>query len=989
MPQIAVSSSNIAVFRFSVAFDIYAKTVTFDASLSTYLGSSGSGRLNLAGMSFSLEDQQGIQLAEISFTDSTKYIVPGTTQVFTLDLSSLPTPFFFQTYKIYGAVKDADGTITYTVPIYKKVCQPVNVTESGYVPGIFQITPNCIDNVLTVKELTLLTYNNLDPESTTKAGTLSYPTGTISAISFTGTPFSNNVIYTGEYRVNCETLCVYDLEDDVYVHVTYITNNVFPVTCANKIADLICCLVEIQKTYELNCNNAQGKYAQQQLNSVTMPFLVGLTKEINGQDASTEADLIKKTLNCDCGATSSRQNEFSPINPSATNIVLTGVGGTTIPSPTVNGNTKTYLIGSKIYQVVKGNSGDLAFTIAVDTATANTVKYVITFNYTVMASYILNAISDNPTLVTQLNSLITATGQVDLTGLDMSCVLTTQTNLFLTQAITGATKIETISTATQDYDAPANLFASSASSVQSWLNGLGLGTFSVNVSGGIFSVLSLNNTRNITSLEFSNPDLTVPFQRTNLTLVTALQAIVDYLCDLTSLQVLLGNTLYLCALDYNGERVETSFTANQSQWVLNQGIASALCNIVDWVSTLTGITCAKLQAVFQDYPSGAFGANDRIYGTLDGNCAGLTGKQVATLVISAINANSDVKEAFCAIDCTTPGACPEVTGINIAALSANSVGIYGVTWDTNPIAAQTATVRYKRNNTDVWTTATNSLGLFANGNVSGTSPYEIAGLTAGVTYDIWVLNNCGGEGFVTQILTPTGTAYPASYIRGNVLYLLCAGTPVTLYTSQPFAIGVILYTNVGMSTPLTGYAYVVANNTIYTVNTSTGEVLTDTGSSCENGTENVVALGNNTGTICGAEITEGYTNGVFAVGGILYSDSALTTPVTGYSYVVNTANNTIYGLNSVSGVIMASTGLTCAAYSGSYQRDNSEGTICASSVVTLYSADPFAPGVTVYTNLALTTPLTGYQFIANADGIIYSINSVSGSVSAATGNTCA
>ena len=996
--QVTVNSANITLFRVTMDFDIYNRRVTFN-DISTYAGSSGSGLYNILGISFSLKDQEGVELASFSFTDATKYIVPSSTRQFIVDLSQLSYPFLFQTYSIQCAIKDANGTVYYTDIYYKKICQPQNLGQSGYVDGIFQVIADCVNNVLTVKELSVLTYNNLSPALTTKTGVLYYPTGTISQVAFTGTPFSNNVIYTGQYRITCTTVSEYDLGDDVTVFVTYLTNNVFDITCANKIGDLMCCMVELQNTAVKYCNTAVGRNAQQQLQEITIPFMLGLAKEINGQDASTEAALIKKTLNCDCGATSMRQNEMTPLNPSTTNIVLVGVGGTTIPSPSVNGNTKTYNVTTSIFQVSKGNTGDLAFSIQADTSTTNLVKYKITFNYNTMASYILSAIAGDANLVQQLNSLISFTGgggNVDLSGLDGKCVIDlTSINYFLTQNVNASTKVTVLSTATVDYAAPANLFASSAGTVQAWLNGLGLGTFVVNYSGGVFSVLSLNNANQISAMTFSNPDLTVVFQSTNATLVSVLQAIIDYLCTLTSLQITLGNTITMWQIDYNGNAQSASYTAGTSQAALNQAIATSIYNLVQTIISLTGVTCTKIQSIFQDYVNTSFGTSDRIYGTLGGNCASLTDKQIATLVIAAINKYSDVKTDFCAIDCEAAGSCPEVAGNNTA-MAGSSIGIYGVAWATTPNANQQVTVRYKQQSVTTWTVATGNLNIFPNGSINGSSPFLISGVTQGVIYDIWISNNCGGEGFVSQITIPTSGAYSGSFLKGNILYLLCGGSPNTYYTSGPFGVGQIVYTNVGLTVPLTGYVYIADNVTgeIYTINSTTGLVTADTGSSCSLGVANSVNVANSTVAACassGAPLTY-YTNGAFAIGGILYTDSSLTTPVTGYAYVVLYANNHIYNLNTITGVIGSDTGLTCSAYSSAtFRRSNSTGTICAAATETLYSSAPFDVGVTMYTDAGLTTLATGYQYIENGDNgelRIYNMNSGTGVVGSDTGFTC-
>lgn len=994
--QLAINNNIITTFKVAVEWDLYQRKVTF-IDQSSYGGSSGSGIFQIFGISFLLEDQQGVVLTSIDFSDATKYIVPTVTQEFEVDLSQLSYPFIFQTYKLSAAIKDNSGNIYEIVPIYKKICQPLNLTESGYVPGIFQVAANCPDNELTVKELTLLTYNNSDPLLTTKTGILYYPTGTISSVSFTGTPFRNNVIYTGQYRITCTTVSEYDMDDDVTVLVTYLTNNTFDITCANKIADLICCMVELQTTYLKNCNNAKGQAAKQQLDDVTIPFLLGLTKEINGQDASNEADLIRKTLKCDCGATSIRQNEFTPVNPSVTNIVLTGVGGTTVPAATVVGSTKTYSITSSIYQVVKGVTGDLGFTIDIDTSTTNVVKYKITLNYNAIASSILTAIGGDNTLIARLNALITSTGNVSLAGLDGKCIIDVSTvNLVLSQPLLDGTAVSSLSTVlsgvTTTYNAPANTLASNPSGIQSWLNGLGIGTFTVVYSSNILTILSLANSSGANSMTFTNPDLTVYFQKTNKTLVNVLQAIIDYLCELTALQMDLGAAITLWQIDYSGNMVSQGFGPGDSQATLNAGIANSIYNIVNRIYTLTGITCAKIAAAFPDSASSVVSGASRFYGYDGDGCVAWTYKQVALGVIAAIQADTDVKDAFCAIECTDPATCPDVAGIRLALVGSN-IGVYGLAWTQTPNATQTVTVRYKRSDQTTYTTATSNLLINPSGNIQGTTPFEISGLTQGQTYDVQIVNNCGGVGFVNQITIPTGAAYSGSYLRANILYLICAESPVTLYTGSPFAVGVYVFTNSGLTIPLTGYSYIVENNSgeIYTIDPATGQVLADTGNSCANGVSNSVLLSNSTDGVCGAEQVTRYTNGPFAIGGTLYTDSSLTTPVTGYSYVLNSANGHIYNLNSATGVIGTDTGLTCASYNGPFGVSVDPDNVCSATSVLLYSSTPFAVGVTMYTDAGLTTLLTGYSYIAmkgTGTRPIYNINATTGVVGAATGINC-
>lgn len=957
MPSLQINSANVKTFQFSVTFDTQNRLVIFDTSLTTY---QGGGAAAILGIAFSVVDSQGTTLATIDFTSS-QIPHPNITPTYTLDLSSVGFPFIFQQFAIIGALKEANGTVYSTLPVYPAICQPDNMTESGYVPGMFQVIANCPDNVLTIKDLTPFILKGNMPLSITKNGTLYYPTGSISPVTFTSTPFSNNQIFTGSNNVKCTAVATYDLGNNIYELITYITNQNFSVTCSNRIGDLMCCITQILKTAKTRCNDAIGQRAKQQTWDILPYYVAGLAKEINGQDASIEADFIRKSLACDCGSTSLGQNEMTPINPAVTSIVLTPAGGTTIPSTSISGDTKTFVIASNTYIVGKGDIGDLAFDIEIDTSTQYQVKYNITFNYNIQAGYILNAISEDNTLLGQLNSLISFTNtNIDLSNLNGSCVIDISSiNYFLSFIVpSGATIVKNIIIGSTTYNAPGGLVVSNTDGIVAWLDGLSLGTFEASFSNGIsgsyINILSVGNANNPVSVTFtiSGSDTTVLFQKTNKSLIAVLQAIIDYLCGMTALQVALGQQLNFCYFDYNGNLVTASLSTTNKQSDFNSTAASAICNIVSQIQTLTGITCAKLQAIFIDRPNASFGTSDRIFGTLGGNCSGLTDQQMANMFIAAINKYSDVKAAFCAIDCSVAPTCPDIANTNISVISGN-IGVYGVTYTSTPTGSQTATVRYRITGTLTWTIATSALLLLPNGNVSTSPPFLITGLTAGQTYDVLITNNCGGAGFQKPITIPTNPVFSGSFRRDTIIYNICGDSNVTLYSSSTFATGVKMFTDIGLTTPLTGFTF-IADNTgaIYHIDSGTGIVGANTGSSCSTGTSGNYILGNSTATICSGSIVQKFTNGAFAVGGTLYNDSGLTSPVTGFAYVVNAADNHIYNLNPSTGAIISDTGLSCSL--GTIQINNSfVGTNIANitvngvPVVLSSGSFPLAPGAFV------------------------------------------
>lgn len=918
MPQKIINSVNIDTFNFDVSFDIYNRQIIFDASGSSYTNISGQGELYVQGIAFSLIDQAGVELTTIDF-DNPQIPVPSVSDTYTLDLTSLSYLFLFQTYKIVGAIKDQDGNVYYTTPVYKKVCEPNSFNDSGYVDGIFQVTPNCIDNVLTIKELTPFTYNNQTPSSVTKSGNLYYPTGTISAIPFTGTPFSNNIIYTGQYRVNNDSIATYDLGDGVYALVSYKTDNVFDVFCSNKMSDVMCCIIDLQSTYYKQCNNAIGLNAKNKLDSILIPFMTGLGKEINGQDASAEVKIIKDTLKCSCGNSSIHQNEFTPINPATTSIVLQGVGGTTIPSPSVSGNTKTYNIASNTYLVVKADIADLAYSITIDTSVTNVVKYKIKFDYNKVAEYVLTAIGASPTLITQLNSLINISNfAIDLSNLNGGCIIDlSATNYFLSLRVPSSSAIiKNIVFGSTTYNAPGGLVVSDEAGIEAWLNGLLLGTFSANFSTGVTgsysNILSVANTNNPVSMTFTTGggDTVVLFQKTNKSLIAFLQAVVDYLCGMTTLQIALYQNLSLCTFDYNGNIITTVYSAGSSLSTFESGVAAAICNLANRIDTLTGLTCSKIAALFGDYPNASLSATSKVLSIVDGNCTAATIKQLAQGVLLAITSYSDVKAQFCAIDCAAPATCPDISDINMSMVGSD-IGIYGVVWTGSPVASQTVTIKYRKQSDITFTTITTTLSVLPNGNLTGTVPLLITGLSTGTIYVVNIVNNCGGAGAVKQITTPTGSLYSNQFRVENTIYAICGVSPITLYSSLPFAPGTTMYSDIGLTTPLSGYTLISdTTGEIYNIDNVTGLVGSDTGLSCTSGTPNTYVLGNDSAIICGNVGQTLYTNGAFAVGKVLYSDASLLTVVTGYTFVVYAT--TIYSLNASTGVIGSSTGLTCS-----------------------------------------------------------------------------
>jgi len=113
--------------------------------------------------------------------------------------------------------------------------------------------------------------------------------------------------------------------------------------------------------------------------------------------------------------------------------------------------------------------------------------------------------------------------------------------------------------------------------------------------------------------------------------------------------------------------------------------------------------------------------------------------------------------------------------------------------------------------------------------------------------------------------------------------------------------------------------------------------------------------------------------------------------VNGYGVLVDTDTITIDGTVVTIAIDNSCiTPYTCTPGQAiSVKYGNSSGALCASIFVTVYIqlSESFGPGVTIYTDSGLTTPLTGYSFISET-GEIFNINSITGIVGSTTGTSC-
>lgn len=322
----------------------------------------------------------------------------------------------------------------------------------------------------------------------------------------------------------------------------------------------------------------------------------------------------------------------------------------------------------KVKNVVVRNSSpaDPAFTISREEDECN-IYWTLHLNYEALATNIYNATQNNQTLLNLFNSLVVTTGiGAAIAGLNGKCVIDlSQCDYRLDHSLfynTGTPVSIIIDGVT--YVAPNGLLFTSPAGVQAWLNGLAKGVWSVTWQanlvppGGVFSIISNGNTHTIGTFQHGGSN--VPGEEDTVfvesfvgdckTLKEILQAIIDYLCALTTLQIKTGLELTTCTINNLNQVVPTIYGPGYNLGSYLEQVGNALCTLANKVASILTLNCAQVTGVFP-VSAEAILIGDYVLGTKNGSCARLTIKDLAIAIFTYAQTDVDIRTIFCGIDC--------------------------------------------------------------------------------------------------------------------------------------------------------------------------------------------------------------------------------------------------------------------------------------------------------------------------------------------------
>lgn len=645
-----INTANVKQFGFKTDFFLEDKKIKFDIAGHTIFNAGGANLVQ--GINFEVIDPSGILLSVIDFPN--KDIDPATQTTYEV---ILPNGFSqFGWYFIKGVIKEQDGQ-EYSVELRKNICKPKEF-KNGVVDGSFDAIANCEVPKLTISETTDMSYAGLSPLYVSKNGVLYYPKGTLNDVPFTFTPFEingNGKVYTGSYTIRNKTIATYDLQDLVYVHVSYNTSKEFDVNCNSSLCKILCCVEKLYDSYHNDCKSEKGKDAKQKLDKIAMPLIVAALKEKCGQGAGDEIAEIEKVIGCDCGC-GSESVEPKPLmgnSNGSQSINMSGACATTV-TPTVSGSTVSYEVKTKLVSIDKSVPSDASFAIEKVEDNCNII-YKIKFDYKNLSTTILNTIKNDSQLTNLFNSIVNVSTGIDLNGIDGKCIINIGSCDYSLSIVTGivAVYIKNIVIDGVTYTAPSGLASDDDIAISNWLNALGLGVFNVFFDSNTFTtvITSPSNPRSIstmlTEIGAVNPTLSTNlFSKSCKGLKQILQAIINYLCELSTKQIKLGDNLILCRLKDDGTIEQVPFSSDKTLYEFLQSQSQTFCKLLDTVTQLTGIDCKKIKSLFPE-SSKKITDVDFVLGTKEGDCARISYLEMADIIIHKVFEDSVLHQYIC------------------------------------------------------------------------------------------------------------------------------------------------------------------------------------------------------------------------------------------------------------------------------------------------------------------------------------------------------
>lgn len=662
-------------------------------------------------------------------------------------------------YSFQVLAKDSNGN-KYAAPVQlASICRPngnLPTSKNTFGKGDVLVQVKCDQARILFQDITNTSYKGLTGTIGSSVLRVNFPmddTGTVPA-PFVGGNFSTAMVpitYSGKgYQFLYTSIYQYELAEDTFVRIKYLLSNTFGVFCNIDLMPLLCEYQKLIASIESgSCNDvAEANRKLMLINPKFSLVVMGILQPLIGVDVPALIQEIEAIgdFPCDCcnvatGITPPGSSAFDGYTFS-----VVPLGGDINGQVVANGfNIQIQLSDiSYVFKICDTSPAQTTAFSVIPTSTSYNKTYCLQVDITQLSEDILNTIADNSALVNLFNSIVLSSGDGNFNlTVDGSCIFATSATcdyIFTLSTIpvnTTFSLLTSIKIAGIVYPINFAFNLTNLPALQTYLNGLGYGTFAVtNPSGQTVLISSTNNGNDIQQLNYkvSTTNLIAGLSKdcTGFVPVSAnfvVQQIINYLCAINDSQVITSSAYVICYIDPTTKlKVESPLPIGVSLATFISELLARGCNTIDYIINSGSVNCANIKAQFPELNTVAMQPNDIFLVTKAGACSQITPNEAFLTLLTYGIDNPDVVTAFCAFVNACQGGLPcapyDVFFIVVNEGSPTSIVDLVVTF-SHPDAISN-TIRYARIDNTVTPVYTTIPGI-----LPGDSPYTISGVANG------------------------------------------------------------------------------------------------------------------------------------------------------------------------------------------------------------------------------------------------------------------
>lgn len=585
-------------------------------------------------------------------------------------------------YSLTLYVKDSAGNI-YSLTKTATICRPTGNTQlskNPYGVATLDLQVKCDEARIFFQDTTNRTYRGLEGTRLTSTLKVVYPideTGNIPD-PFVGANFSTAMVpisYNNDnYQYVQDTVYDYEFDDLVHIRLRYQSRAKngtaavrFAVLCNIDLCPLVCEVTRLVDSIEQGtCADAdEARRKLTLINPKLMLAQIGKQEPLCGVDVAKLIEEIKEIggFTCECC------HAPTGIIPTTASVIdgytfeIVPVCGDIDGTITVNGTNIQFNLEDKSYlfEIDTDSPQDItAFTI-VPEINGCTKTYKLQVDGSLLAEELLNIISVDGNLVNLFNSIVLNGGNAFNLTVDGGCIFSststcdyslTLSNIPINTTFALMSSIKIGSTV---YSLSFAFNLTNLAALQTYLNGLGFGTFTVtNPSGQDVLIASTANANDIQNLiyKISSTSYQAALQKdcTGYVAIDAnevVQNLITYMCNMDDSQVVTSQEYVINYIDANGVEQTTTIAAGSTLADLIEAIINANNENVDNLGATASVTCDSLKTLFTTATLPITG-NDFAFVTKGGGiCAQGSFLDIFNFMLSAGRTNSTTKELFC------------------------------------------------------------------------------------------------------------------------------------------------------------------------------------------------------------------------------------------------------------------------------------------------------------------------------------------------------